>query len=383
MNFEQLEDAGHHFDEILAVGRDVIQEGRLYHIVGMVRRLNSVKMYVLERSSTDRGRADREGIVGEKADRDRIDAKRADRESSGWEWINGEGAGTERDVALGRHNNRAGFKATGDSSFFFRVEQLRVGTQTFTVRSASSSCLGLDDSDNYQRTLFFVEMKKAGWGLPPAHEFYRMDWEELMLTEVVFYTIENKLPDWKGQEVVVRLGKGSVNHFVEKPVKLVVGQEQEVGFALEDGRKVTCYINKVYPIDIWKEQEEKFEKLSHLEDVTAEMLRESKKEFFQTLMEDCPKGMYYLGIEYECTLEGNIVFYDKKFLGSEPKVYKGSSRALLMLLKPDEPVGKHGLRQRGCIIQTSVEGDIRHMEAELFNFYEELPEREERLPEMI
>ena len=113
--------------------------------------------------------------------------------------------------------------------------------------------------------------------------------------------------------------------------------------------------------------------------MTAEELEKHKKEFFEGLEQDCPRGMCYLGIEYECTLDGNLTFYDKAFLDGEPAEHKGSARIMMMLLRPDEPFGKHGLRQHGCVIQTPVLPEIREMEAELFFYVEMLDEEEIKL----
>lgn len=83
--------------------------------------------------------------------------------------------------------------------------------------------------------------------------------------------------------------------------------------------------------------------------------------------------MYYLGIEYECTLAGSLVFYERELLEAEPKTHKGSARVMMMLLKPDEPIGKHGIRQHGCVIQTPLSGDVKSVQAELFSFMENVP----------
>ena len=49
---------------------------------------------------------------------------------------------------------------------------------------------------------------------------------------------------------------------------------------------------------------------------------------------------------------------------------------MMMLLRPDESLGKHGLRQHGCVIQTPVLPEARQMEAELFFYMEMLDEEE-------
>ncbi|MDE7276504.1 MAG: hypothetical protein K2N98_06585, partial [Lachnospiraceae bacterium] len=98
------------------------------------------------------------------------------------------------------------------------------------------------------------------------------------------------------------------------------------------------------------------------------------------LEQDCPRGMCYLGIEYECTLEGSLAFYDRAFLESEPRISQGSASVMMMLLRPDEPTGKHGLRQHGCVIQTPVAPEVRQLEAELFRFDEMFGEGTEFVP---
>ena len=108
--------------------------------------------------------------------------------------------------------------------------------------------------------------------------------------------------------------KGRPLFFSGKPVCLRPGEEAEITFSLEDGRSGICYVNRVYPIDIWRENEERFRDPRYLEIMTAEELEKHKKEFFEGLEQDCPRGMCYLGIEYECTLDGNLTFYDKAFL---------------------------------------------------------------------
>lgn len=160
---------------------------------------------------------------------------------------------------------------------------------------------------------------------------------------------------------------------------LQVGKESEIPFSLEDGSSGICYINRVYPIDVWQENEERFKDPRYLEIVTKEELEKHKESFFEGLAQDCPRGMCYLGIEYECTLNGNLVFYDRSFLERKPEENRGSARIMMMLLKPDEPYGKHRLAQHGCVIQTPVFPDIKQMEAELFYYMEMLGEKEVRL----
>ena len=212
------------------------------------------------------------------------------------------------------------------------------------------------------------------------------DTEDRQKTEDVTETVKlcgsdcKMLLSWEGQEISVRLGKVGRSFLVEKPVCLRPGEEAEITFSLEDGRSGICYVNRVYPIDIWRENEERFRDPRYLEIMTAEELEKHKKEFFEGLEQDCPRGMCYLGIEYECTLDGNLTFYDSAWLDEEPAIHSGSVTIRMMILKPDEPTGPHGLPMRGCAIQTPLDPAVKELSAELLYYTQKLPEREEAMP---
>lgn len=348
MNFLELQRAGREFDEMISLGITVEREGKIYHIAGMARCQNQAEIYIIEKNEHE-------------------PAPYADRRNA-------------------HYNNRAGMKIVPAQSYFSQVSAIRIGTTnsetesiTLETESACGEPFALSADYNWEKVLLFDKMQKNGWSLPEGNVFSTMDWKDIWITTLTFRTELPKLPDWEGEEIYVRFGRRSQDFLVEKPVCLTVGQETELSFTLEDGRSGICYINKVYPMDIWKDNEEKFQDPRYLEIMTKEELEKHKEEFFRGLEEDCPRGMCYLGIEYECTLEGSLVFYDRDFLEGQPKEHKGSARAMMILLKPDEAIGKHGLKQRGCVIQTPITPDRKQMEAELFRFMEMLPEREERL----
>lgn len=395
MNLAQLQQAIQNFDEILPIGKEVYiaakdsegsgngaKERELCHIAGMTRVGNQARLYVLKENVPDKNRP----------------------------------------VMLG-NTNRERMRIHTEPEFFMEVAAIKVGeTELRTkgiigyplcthsaVEAPSAKCaLSAENLDyNCEVLLVFGEFFKNGWKLPENSPFARKNWEELWVTRIDIELAEcadaeehvnvaepegmdaakngtpataiQRLPLWENQEVFVRLGKRCRKHPVEKPVCLQVGKESEVFFSLEDGSSGICYINRVYPIDVWQENEERFKDPRYLEIVTKEELEKHKESFFEGLAQDCPRGMCYLGIEYECTLNGNLVFYDRSFLERKPEENRGSARIMMMLLKPDEPYGKHGLAQHGCVIQTPVFPDIKQMEAELFYYMEMLGEKEVRL----
>lgn len=356
MNFEQMWQAYRNFDEVMPIGRTVELEGKAHHIVGMTRTGKQAEMYVLECAPKEK-------------------------EPSG----NGLAENDSKAGGLSRmpeHTNRMSMKIVPVECLLYNIVTIKLGEWELETGDANSGPLALNEGGaivdaDCESYLLFYEMMRSGWTLPEDSPFLSMDWNDIWLTRLTFRTEIEHLPVWTDQEILIKWGRRTKPHYVEKPVCLTVGEETELHFVIEDGRHGVCYINKVYPMDIWKENEEKFKNPRYLEIMSAEELEKQKESFFRNLEQDCPRGMCYLGIEYECTLEGSLAFYDRAFLESEPRTYQGRSSMMMMLLRPDEPTGRHGLRQRGCIIQTPVAPDIQKLKAELFRFDEMFGEGKE------
>lgn len=367
MNFEQMRQAYRIYDEVMPIGRMVELEGKAYHIVGMTRIGTQAEMYIIEHTP-EKG--------------DRMENGAAERFLQGCDWPKtSDGKCQEQ---KGRHTNRMNMKIAPVECLFNNIMTIRIGELELETGSTSSGPLALNegcavdaDSESY---LLFYEMMRAGWTLPENSPFVAMNWNDIWLTRMSFRTEIENLPVWKNQDIAIKWGRRVKQHYVEKPVCLTAGEETELDFAIEDGRQGNCYINKVYPLDIWKENEERFKNPRYLEIMSVEELEKMKEEFFRNLEQTCPRGMCYLGIEYECTLEGSLAFYDRAFLEEEARTHQGSFSVMMMLLRPDEPIGKHGLPQRGCVIQTPVSPDIRELEAELFRFDEMFGEGTEFVP---
>lgn len=345
MNLKTLKSEVQDWEEIQVIGCDVGQDGARSHIVGMIRQGDQAKLYVLE-----------------------------DAEPSG-----GKGEDlSEKSASEERRTNRDSFSHIDEHNYFDWVTAISVGNEEFSVESAGAASLGIPD--NIRNWLLIGEMMKAGWSLAEDHPFWQRDWDRILLKEIVFQTPVSALPDWGGNEVRIRHGEMWEHDLLEIPVHLVVGQKQEVPFVLKDGRTGNCYINAVYTIDVWAEHEKQFADPRYRTLMTEEELARHKEAFYKGLAQECPRGMCYLGVEYECTLDGNLTFYDSAWLDEEPAVHSGSVTIRMMILKPDEPTGPHGLPMRGCAIQTPLDPAVKELSAELLYYTQKLPEREEAMP---
>lgn len=73
-----------------------------------------------------------------------------------------------------------------------------------------------------------------------------------------------------------------------------------------------------------------------------------KNHMHDALEQSCPKGMCYIGIEYECSKNYDLVFHSKQYLKSRPETRQGSAHFLMMRLKPDQEIGTHVLPLFQC-----------------------------------
>ena len=98
----------------------------------------------------------------------------------------------------------------------------------------------------------------------------------------------------------------------------------------------------------------------------------SRTHIYDTLEQCCPKGMYYIGIEYECSKNYDLVFHSKQYLKSRSEMRQGNVHFIMMHLKHNQETGTHDLPLKGCVIQTLVSSDTSKILAELFLYHERI-----------
>ena len=149
-------------------------------------------------------------------------------------------------------------------------------------------------------------------------------------------------------------------------------------FTAHDGSKVQCHINQVTLVDVWAEAKKSFGDEKLRKRFTAEQLREMENSYYQALRQSCPEGMCYVGIEYECSKDISLQFYEKAFLDSYPESRNGGSAAFFVMWeKPDKKTGSHGLALRGTGIAVPVPPDTAAVSVELLLYMEKTEAWEE------
>ena len=129
------------------------------------------------------------------------------------------------------------------------------------------------------------------------------------------------------------------DHLLEKTVTLQVGKSRSFSFTDHEGDVVRCYVNNVLLIDVWADMEKQWSDPKTAEKFSPEQLQQARKFSQDALEQNVPKGMCYIGVEYECTKDINLSFYAKQFLGSRPETHRGSSSMLMVRMKPDRETG--------------------------------------------
>lgn len=334
MNFSSLSGFHQKRQDILVIGRTMEQDGRKRHILGMALS-DEGELYIIE---------------------PRIKPKTPAQK----------GVRNHRRM-LKEHKERA------DS--YLHCSDLAIGGRHFKISGGTGSPL---DPENYGIVQLFFDMMSAGWTVPDWLE--DVDWDDLMLLTLHIPDAET-LPDFTPDiPVSITHRPTPIEHIIEKTVTLQVGKSRVFCFTDSYGEEVQCHINNVVLIDVWQSTEEELNDPGLAERFSPEQLAQAKKQSYNALEQTCPKGMCYIGIEYECSKNYDLTFYSKQYLKSRPEAHAASSCFLMMRLKPDCETGAHGLPLKGCVIQTPVSPDTSKIPAELFLYFERQNEWIETIP---
>lgn len=337
MNFLPLEDAHRTWREILAIGRTIERNDKKYHMVGMTLA-DEAKLYILEPYEEPEHRPHRR---------------------------------------RGPRNQRRILKEQEELDIcYLYCSDIYLGKKRLRVLGGSS-CSLMDSFSDYGVIQLFFDMMSAGWVIPEWLK--EMEWEHLQLVTLDLAD-QKALPKFSTEmPITIRHRPNPIQHILEKTVTLTVGKGRSFHFVDNSGDPVQCYINRVILIDVWKELEEQFNDPKYTKGFSPEQLQQAKRDCLEALEQSCPKGMRYVGIEYECSKEMSLQFYSKQYLKSRPKEHRGGSVSvsLGMTLKPDQETGTHHLPLRGCMIQTAVPPDTLKIPAELFFAFEKAEAWEE------
>ncbi len=371
------------FDEVKAIGKDIVIEGHHGHILGMTRKDKQVRLYILElcEPPEDLESCAKYGVQAREAfcEEQECENRKASHAESDYEM---QKVHHRKSCMEDTHREQMkhSMKLERNRGFFMHIRSLQVGNSVLETTGATSG--NMQNGDYSEAYLLFTQFLRAGWRVAENSPFYTVSWKRLAITNIELCEEMEQLPEWS-DEVWITYDTSPKEHAVELPITLEIGKSEDLKFSSQDGRDVICYINGVYLTDVWAEEEKKFADPTYqermLQHVSVEQLEQMKEQLFEGLAQICPKGMCFPVIEYECMENVGLRFMDKEYLDSTEKPCKGSTTSILMMMKPDAENGSHGLKLRACVIQTPVEPGTERVEAELFSYTEGIEKRKMRL----
>lgn len=338
MNFKQLDRLLTEtlYDEVKIIGKDVTLDGHYAHIIGMTRKGKQAFVYALE-------------FVEQPENEEETVQRQIDKTH--------------------RQQMKENYK-TETNPVFLQISEFHSNGKVFRIDGATASATEFYNLAEHM--LFYLKMKEHGWTMPEESPLCTVDWERLRLSVIELEELD-ELPDWTNDLQIVKSSQNRTEA-LEIPLVLTCGEQPVIPFQLEDGTPAECYINKICLYDVWAEQERRFEDTEYrkraLEYVSMEKFQQMKQQLEDTLLASCPRGMCYMLVEYECHPDAAINFYATSYLDARPQISSGSASALLMIHHPDAATGSHGLKLRGCIIQTPVAPETASLHAELFSYTE-------------
>lgn len=325
------------YDEVKVIGRDVKLDGHYAHIIGMTLKDKKAFVYASELlEHSDAGKEMFQSIT-DKTHRQQM--------KDNYE--------NERNIA------------------FLRVREFHSNGKVYAVAGASSSV-----TNNYnmaEHMLIYLKMREKGWKMPEKSPLYTADWKCLQMSVIELRDEMEELPDW-GMGLEVVKDSHSKTEVLEIPVNLTCGEHPVILFHLGDGTPAECYINKICLEDVWADHERRFTDEEYinrvLEHVSMEEFQKMKEQCEEALLANCPRGKCYMLVEYECNADVAVNFYATSYLDSKPQVHSGGATSLLIMHRPDAKEGIHGLKLRGCVIQTPIEPNVTSLEVEVFSYTE-------------
>lgn len=246
--------------------------------------------------------------------------------------------------------------------------------------------------------LLLMQLTLAGWQLPQEHPFREEDWERLELVRSQFLCPSGRIPEFGRGRMRITWQAGIRRYQIGQPVSLMLYQSEnaekkektcdnpQIVFTIPDQngtmQEGICYIHKARLVDVRAENEQQRADPEYrkrmLEHLSLEEFTAAMREMDEIMEQICPRGMYFIAVEYECTLDLQLRFYTKDYLDAKPDT-SGKAVSMMWRMDEEEQMGPHGFWIRTGLIQEPVSADVTRLEAELFEAFEQVPEYEEEL----
>ena len=386
MNFECWKDLkeDYCYDEISLIGRDVQVSGKRIHFAAILKKGDQAELCMLAQR-----RPEPEELPAHEESLEKLQAG-DDCLESGIVHTQNPQEKTNRDLL----------------NVYTRYEEspkkLQAGDDCLEFGNMSAGMISTGDLGGM---MLLMQLTLAGWQLPQGHPFQKEDWEHIELIRSQFFCPSGRIPEFGPGRMRITWRAGIRRYPVGQPVSLTLQQSYDetnkenkekeelrqsaspqIVFHIPDQngtmQEGICYIHKARLVDVRAENDQQRADPEYrkrmLEHLSEEEFAASMREIDEIMDQFCPRGMYFIAVEYECTLDLQLKFYTKEYLDAQPDM-SGKAVSMMWRMDGEDQTGPHGYRLRTGLIQEPVPADLTGLEAELFEAYEQVPEYEEEL----
>lgn len=209
----------------------------------------------------------------------------------------------------------------------------------------------------------FCRLLDQGWNPGPLRE---TPLDRLMVSRWTFQGNYEKIPEIDPQAPVeFTMQKKIERRPVELPLTLEVGRGTEkIPFTDQTtGQTLWMQILQTRLEDMWAQMEQVFACHRRQGQIPAEQLDQMQAQFEQDFARECPKGMLYPVIEYQCEDDSQLDFYLPSYLDG-PQDCSGHSFGFF--IRPEQNQTPEGRKIYAAALQRPVAPDARTIQAELF-----------------
>ncbi len=221
--------------------------------------------------------------------------------------------------------------------------------------SHSSSCTLLENGID-ENVILLTEFIRAGW---ECEKFRFIPFDRLYINKVAFTGEYTEFPDIS-EKITLSFANTSKRILAEIPISVEIGTNDK---KIELPSDENIYIREARLLDMYDEMEQLFSSERFREICTPEEIEKQRENFIENFSPCCPKGKYYIAIEYEVHENTSVEIKLKSVLDSPPIEKEG---CMAFIIRSDSAPLHDGLSVKTAIIDTPFDSDTKSVEAEIF-----------------
>lgn len=233
------------------------------------------------------------------------------------------------------------------------ITKLVSGNTEFNSHSSECTLLenGIDDN-----IILLAEFIRAGW---ECEKFSWIPFDRLYINKVSFTGEYTECPDFS-DEITLSFAKTSKRSLAEIPLPIEIGAtEKEI--ELPSGEKI--FIRGAKLLDMYDEMEQLFSSERFREMCTPEEIEMQRANFIENFSPCCPRGKYYIAVEYEVPENISLEIKLKSVLDAPPITRGG---CMSFIIRSDSAPLHDGMQVKTAVIDTPFDADTKSVEAEIF-----------------